>query len=374
MSCSRESTRPAARASAASSSNSWWVRTTRRPLTVTSRASKSIDQATGGEARAARRRHAAAEHRADARQQLARVEGLGQVVVGAELEADDLVDVLAPRREHQDRQRRPLGRRPDAATDLQAVDAGQHHVEQDDVEAAAAQRGQAALAVGGDGDLELVLAEVLGHHRAQTGVVLDEEHGRMARGHAATLPASLRDPPLSVRARTVRTDPVGHGAPLDGIQDVVHLADGLRDGVGHLLVLGFMLGGERRELGGIERVRLEQRQGLRHVLRRASAAAPPSRRTRDRARRRSSRAARVSPEPAPGPRRSWPRPRASSCRARGPCAPGQTPPLPRPGPRPPPPPMPESCVDSTCRPPCEPVGPASVRRMRGRCQARVCRL
>ena len=40
-------------------------------------------------------RRLAAQHRVDARHQLARVEGLGEVVVGAHLEADDAVDVVA---------------------------------------------------------------------------------------------------------------------------------------------------------------------------------------------------------------------------------------------------------------------------------------
>ena len=47
------------------------------------------------------RRHAP-QHRADPRQQLAHVDGLGEVVVGAHLEADDAVDHLAGRGQHHD--------------------------------------------------------------------------------------------------------------------------------------------------------------------------------------------------------------------------------------------------------------------------------
>jgi hypothetical protein len=44
----------------------------------------------------------AAQDGLDARHQLAGIERLGQVVIGAELEADDLVDVLAAGRQHDD--------------------------------------------------------------------------------------------------------------------------------------------------------------------------------------------------------------------------------------------------------------------------------
>ena len=47
----------------------------------------------------------AAQHALDARHQLARVEGLGDVVVGAHLEADDAIDDRAGGRQHDDRDR-----------------------------------------------------------------------------------------------------------------------------------------------------------------------------------------------------------------------------------------------------------------------------
>src|SRR3954471_7527215 len=57
----------------------------------------------------------AAQDRAHARDELARVEGLRHVVVGAHLEPDDLVDVLVARREHQHRH---VARLADALADL----------------------------------------------------------------------------------------------------------------------------------------------------------------------------------------------------------------------------------------------------------------
>src|SRR5262249_10445187 len=45
----------------------------------------------------------ATQYRLDSPEQLARVEGLGDVVIGAELESDDAIDVLATRGQHDDR-------------------------------------------------------------------------------------------------------------------------------------------------------------------------------------------------------------------------------------------------------------------------------
>jgi len=59
------------------------------------------------------------------------LERFDDIVVGSELEPRDDVGELAARREHHDRDLRPP---PHAAADLEPVDAGQHHVEEDQVE------------------------------------------------------------------------------------------------------------------------------------------------------------------------------------------------------------------------------------------------
>ena len=76
------------------------------------------------------RRSGAARRRIEriARDELARVERLRQVVVGADLEPDDLVDVLVASGQHQDRD---VGVLADALADLDAVEVGQHQVEHD---------------------------------------------------------------------------------------------------------------------------------------------------------------------------------------------------------------------------------------------------
>jgi len=83
------------------------------------------------------------QDRPDPGQKLARVERLRQVIVGADLEADDPVRVVAARGQHEDRH---LRTHPDPAADFEAVDVGQHDVQDDGVEARAGDRRQAVEA------------------------------------------------------------------------------------------------------------------------------------------------------------------------------------------------------------------------------------
>ena len=122
----------------------------------------------------------AAEDALDARHELARVERLRQVVVGADLEADDLVDVLVAGGEHQDRHVRGLAH---AAADLDPVDVGQHQVEDD-------QRGLLGRdlrqrgAAGGDGAHVVAgVLEVEGDERGDRRLVLDDQNRLRAGGH-----------------------------------------------------------------------------------------------------------------------------------------------------------------------------------------------
>ena len=131
----------------------------------------------------------AAQDRADASHQLARVEGLGEVVVGAELEADDAVHVVAPRREHQ---HGDPGRGPDGAEHVEAVESGQHHVQHGEVVAAGRQALHGAGAVRLAVEDEALPGEILAEQLAQLGVVVDQQHARRGarnvrspcRGHA----------------------------------------------------------------------------------------------------------------------------------------------------------------------------------------------
>ena len=78
------------------------------------------------------------QQRLDARAQLLRAERLRDVVVGAHLEREHLLRFLRARGEHQDR--RPETRLADVAADVEAVPAGQHDVEHDQIERLARSR------------------------------------------------------------------------------------------------------------------------------------------------------------------------------------------------------------------------------------------
>ena len=120
------------------------------------------------------RRHTAQDG-LHARQQFARLEGLGQVVVGAEFEADHAVHHVAARGEHDDRQ---LALLADGAAEFEAVHLGQHHVEDRGVEAAAAQQRQPGAGPGGVLQLEPGPREVRRQRRAEKFVVVDQQQAR----------------------------------------------------------------------------------------------------------------------------------------------------------------------------------------------------
>ena len=119
---------------------------------------------------------AAPQHRVHARHQLARVERLGQVIVGAHFQSDDAVHLVALGRQHDDR--RPGALRlvvPEAAADRKAVLAGQHQVEHEEVVALARQLLVHRRRVGHRAGFETLLGEVAHHQFAQALVVIDDE-------------------------------------------------------------------------------------------------------------------------------------------------------------------------------------------------------
>jgi hypothetical protein len=106
--------------------------------------------------------------------ELARIERLRHVVVGADLETGDAIGVVSARRQHDDRQ---IVRRANAPAHLEAVHPRQHHVEQHDVEVA---RGLAELRERGAAVLDvrehhLVTAEVVAQETREISIVVDQE-------------------------------------------------------------------------------------------------------------------------------------------------------------------------------------------------------
>jgi hypothetical protein len=125
-------------------------------------------------------------HRADARQQLARVERLGQVIVGADLEADDAVDILALGRQHDD------GRKPrlpaQAPRHRQAVLARHHPVQHQEIRQAPGQQTIECRRVFGRLDRIALAGQVFGDQLADAGIVVGDVDGVFF--HAATIAAA----------------------------------------------------------------------------------------------------------------------------------------------------------------------------------------
>ena len=90
----------------------------------------------------------APEHGPHARQELGHAEGLGDVVLGAELEAHHLVHLRAARGEHRDRHFVALAAQ--CAEHLEAVQPREHHVEDDEIDRRVARLGEPFFAVVGE--------------------------------------------------------------------------------------------------------------------------------------------------------------------------------------------------------------------------------
>ena len=117
---------------------------------------------------------AAPQQGPDPGEQFGEPEGLGDVVVGAGVEADDGVHLVGARGQDEDRHGVALGAQP--AGDLQAVHAGQPQVEDDQVDAAlqsGVERGGAVLA---HLDLVTLPAQGAGQRLRDGRVVLGEQY------------------------------------------------------------------------------------------------------------------------------------------------------------------------------------------------------
>ena len=133
----------------------------------------------------------APQERLDPAQELAQAERLREVVVRTELETDDLVDLVVTGGQHEDRH---LGTgRADAAQRLEAVDAGEAHVEDDQVRGLAGRDLQALLAGSGDADVvALLLQGVLDPARDGVLVFDDQDGGGHAPDATPALDGGLR--------------------------------------------------------------------------------------------------------------------------------------------------------------------------------------
>ena len=117
---------------------------------------------------------AAAQHRADAGDELAGAVRLGHVVVRADLQAHDLVDFAVAGGDHDDRHIRA---QPDVLAHLGAAHARQHQVQQDDVDVIGLELRQRGRAVARDADLEPLLLQQERQGFGQGRFVFDDENG-----------------------------------------------------------------------------------------------------------------------------------------------------------------------------------------------------
>jgi hypothetical protein len=114
-----------------------------------------------------------AQDRTHAQRQLTRAEGLGDVVVRAGLEADQAVGLVAEGGQH-DHRDRPLGAQP--AAHLEAVHAGQHEVEDDEVGWLLGHPAQRLVAVVHALDRVPVPHEVTPDNVRHGGIVVDNDN------------------------------------------------------------------------------------------------------------------------------------------------------------------------------------------------------
>ena len=113
-----------------------------------------------------------AQRRADARQQLHRAEGLGEIVVRPHVERGRLVKLRAARRDDDDRHPAP---RTDGADDLTAVHVRQTEIQQQQIRAVRGDHLQRRPAVGREQRLVIVTAQRRLQVFADAGIVLDDD-------------------------------------------------------------------------------------------------------------------------------------------------------------------------------------------------------
>ncbi len=116
----------------------------------------------------------ASQQRLQARQNLFKVEGLGDVVIGPGLQAFDLVLPIVARRENQDGV--ALVARPQAADDLEACDLRQAEIDDRNVQGIFESGEQRFLAIRRDIDGEAGVGEPVFQHVAQRSFVFDNQH------------------------------------------------------------------------------------------------------------------------------------------------------------------------------------------------------
>jgi len=114
----------------------------------------------------------------DAGGEFAGIEGFGEVIIGADFEADDAVDVITVSGEHDDRDG---GGGADLAEDLEAAHAGEHDVENDEGVGAGESAAKADAAVVDGFGAKALGDEVFGNEFAELDIVIDDQNAGFER-------------------------------------------------------------------------------------------------------------------------------------------------------------------------------------------------
>ena len=150
---------------------------------------------------------ARSEDRPDPGDELARAERLGEVVVGPDREADQFVDLLGLRGQHDDV---GVAERADLAADLDAVDPRQHQVEDDDIWMLGPSHLERHGPVACGQDLPALAGQIAAHEFHHRWLVIDDEDPCRAHASACARNRSERQP-WSPAPKPAVTDRVPNG-------------------------------------------------------------------------------------------------------------------------------------------------------------------
>ena len=109
----------------------------------------------------------------DAGDELLRIEGLREVIIGPEFKSKDAVSVLTPRREHDHGDGKSLSQ---SAQHVEAVQRRQHHVQDDEIENFFSEQVQGHLPVLSGHNAKRLCREVLRQHQVKLAIVVHEQN------------------------------------------------------------------------------------------------------------------------------------------------------------------------------------------------------
>ena len=121
-----------------------------------------------------------AQDRLDPGQQLTRIEGFGQIVVGPDLQPHDTVSFITQGCQHQDRNG-PL--RTQTSADREAIFARHHHIQHDQIELTHLHRRIHCDGIGGRSRAHAVLFQIFHQGIADITVVIDDQNMRRLGHH-----------------------------------------------------------------------------------------------------------------------------------------------------------------------------------------------